>query len=214
MSFNSNMKIAIFGATGGTGQEIVKQALEQGHEITVLVRSPEKLSLNNKKLKIIKGDVLNKEDVLKTIQGNDAVLVALGVKPPSKAKVVGPGTKNIIEAMKAHNVKRLIVESAMFMDDAVRKNSFLISLLTKTFMKGLYADKLVQESAVRESGLKWVIIRPVGLTNKPKTKTYRFGESLKLKGVFPTISRADVADFMLKQLRSDANIQKTVLVAN
>jgi len=207
------MKIAIFGATGGTGQELIKQALEQGHEITALVRDPQKLSFSDQRINILKGDVLNKDDVLKTIQGNDAVLVALGVKPPSKEKVVGPGTKNIIEAMKAHNVKRLIVESAMFMDDAVRKNSFLISLLTKTFMKGLYADKLVQESAVRESDLEWIIVRPVGLSNGHKTEIYRFGENLQLKGMFPTISRADVADFMLKQLSSDANLNKAILVA-
>ena len=207
------MKIAIFGATGGTGKELIKQALEQGHEIIALVRDPQKLSVSDQRVNIIKGDVVNKDDVSKTIQGSDAALVALGVKPPSKTKVVGPGTKNIIEGMKTHKVKRLIVESAMFMDDAVRKNSFLISILTKTFMKGLYADKLVQESAVRESGLEWVIVRPVGLANGPKTEIYRFGETLQLKGVFPTISRADVADFMLKQLSSDANLNKAILVA-
>jgi len=207
------MKIAIFGATGGTGKELVKQTLERGHEITALVRDPQKLSVSDQRVNIIKGDVLNKDDVSKTIQGSDAVLVALGVKPPSKTKVVGPGTKNIIDAMKAHNVKRLIVESAMFMDDAMRKNSFLISLLTKTFMKGLYADKLVQESAVRESGLEWVIVRPVGLSKGHKTEIYRFGENLQLKGMFPTISRADVADFMLKQLSSDTNLNKAILVA-
>ena len=207
------MKIAIFGATGGTGKELVKQTLERGHEITALVRDPQKLSVSDQRVNIIKGDVLNKDDVSKTIQGSDAVLVALGVKPPSKAKVVGPGTKNIIDAMRAHNVKRLIVESAMFMDDAVRKNSFLISLLTKTFMKGLYADKLVQESVVRESGLEWVIVRPVGLSNGHKTEIYRFGENIPLKGMFPTISRADVADFMLKQLSSDTNLNKAILVA-
>ena len=80
-------------------------------------------------------------------------------------------------------------------------------------MKGLYADKLVQESAVRESGLEWVIVRPVGLTNGHKTEIYRFGENLQLKGMFPTISRADVADFMLKQLSSDTNLHKAILVA-
>lgn len=208
------MKIAIFGATGGTGKELIKQALEKGYEITALVRDPQKLSFNDKRVNIIKGDVLDKDDVLKTIQGNDAVLVALGVKPPSKARVVGPGTKNIIESMETHNIKRLIVESAMFMDDTVRKNSFLISLLTKTFMKGIYADKLVQEATVRESGLEWVIVRPVGLANGHKTETYRFGENLKLKGLFPMVSRADVADFMLKQLNSNTNLNKTVLVAN
>lgn len=207
------MKIALFGATGGTGKEIITQALEQGHEITALVRDPQKITINDKRLKIIKGDVLIKDDVSKVVQGSDAVLVALGVKPPSKAKLVGPGTANIIEAMKAHSVKRLIVESAMFMDEAVRQSSFAISLMTKTFMKGLHADKLVQESAVRASGLEWVIVRPVGLSNGPKTGTYRSGEKLKLKGMFPTISRADTADFMLKQLQSDNNLGKAVLVA-
>lgn len=207
------MKISILGATGGTGKEIIKQALEQGHEITALARDPQKLPFNDKRLTVIKGDVLNRDDVLKVVQGNDAVLVALGVKPPSKAKVVGPGTANIIEAMKAQNVKRLVVESAMFMDDAVRKNSFFISLLTKTFMKGPYADKLVQEAVVRDSGLEWVIARPVGLSKGPKTGSYRSGESLKLKGMFPMIARADVADFMLKQLQSDSNLHKAVLIA-
>ncbi len=208
------MKIAIFGATGGTGQALVKQALEKGHRVTVLVRNPEKVEIKHANLLIVKGDVLDAVSVEKAVAGHDAVLVALGVKPPSKAKVVGPGTKNIIEAMKKHGIKRLIVESAMFMDDTVRKNSFLISLLTKTFMKGIYADKLVQEVAVRESGLEWVIVRPVGLANGPKTEIYRFGEGLKLKGLFPMVSRADVADFMLKQLSSNTNLNKAVLVTN
>ena len=208
------MKIIIFGATGGTGQALVKQALEKGHTVTVLARNPEKVEIRHANLSVIKGDVLDTASVEKAIAGHDAVLVALGVKPPSRAVVVGPGTKNIINAMKKHDIKRLIVESAMFMDDTVRKNSFLISILTKTFMKGLYADKLVQEATIRESDMEWVIIRPVGLTNGPKTEIYRFGESLKLKGISPTISRADVADFMLKQLNSNTNIHKAVLVAN
>jgi|SRR3989344_173861 len=208
------MKIAIFGATGSTGKELVKQALEQRYEITILVRNPQKISFDSDGLNIVKGDVLNKDDVSKTVRGNNAVIVALGVKPPSKTKLVGPGTKNIIEAMKAQNVKRIVIESAGFMDDAVRKDNFLISILTKTFMRGLYADKLVQESTVRDSGLEWVIVRPVGLTNGRKTRTYRFGENLKLKRLLPMISRANVADFMLKQLRSDDNLYKAMLIAN
>lgn len=207
------MNIALFGATGGTGKAIIAQALEQGHTITALVRDPQKLSSTDQRVTIIKGDVLNPNDVSKVLQGSDVVVVALGVKPPSKAQVVGPGTKNIIEAMKAHKVQRLVVESAMFMDDVVRKDSLLIALVTKTFMKGPHADKLVQESAVRASGLEWVIVRPVGLSNGPKTGAYSVGEKLKLKGMFPTISRADVADCMLKQLQSDANLHTAVLIA-
>ncbi|PJE65321.1 hypothetical protein COU91_02270 [Candidatus Saccharibacteria bacterium CG10_big_fil_rev_8_21_14_0_10_47_8] len=207
------MKIAIFGATGGTGKELVKQALEQGHEITALVRNPQKLSFTNKRVNIIEGDVLNKDDVSKTIQGNDTVLVALGVKPPSKAKVVGPGTENIIEAMKRYGVKRLVIESAFFMDEKARQKTFT-KILTKTLMKGPYADKLIQEEVVRQSGLEWIIVRPVGLKNGPKTGKYNSGENLKLKGLFQTISRADVADFMLAQLNSNANVNKAVMVSS
>ncbi len=205
------MKIAIFGATGGTGKELVSQALEQGHEITALVRNPQKLSFNDQRVNIIKGDVLNKDEVLKTIQGNDAVLVALGVKPPSKAKVVGPGTKNIIEAMKANNVKRLIVESAMFMDDVLRQRSFLMRLLAATLMKGLYRDKLVQEKAVMESGLDWVIARPTGLTNGAKNG-WQVRNSREA-GMTSRISRANVADFMLKQIKDDSYLRRTVLLS-
>ena len=207
------MKLVIFGATGGTGQQLVQQALEQGHEVTAFMRHPEKFKMPPGRLSVVKGDALNATAVENVVTDQDAVLVALGTKPPSQKAVVGPGTKNILVAMKKHSVHRVIVESAHFMDEAVIKNSFLTSLLIRTFLKGLYADKVVQESAVRASGLEWVIVRPAGLTNGHKTKIYRFGENLQLKGVFPTISRADVADFMLKQLNSESNLHKALLVA-
>ena len=87
------MKIIIFGATGGTGQALVKQALEKGHMITVFVRNPEKVEIKHANLAVIKGDVLDATSVKGAVVGHDAVLVALGVKPPSRAIVVGPGTK-------------------------------------------------------------------------------------------------------------------------
>ena len=117
------MKIIIFGATGGTGQELVKQALEKGHTVTVLARNPAKVEVKHANLSVIKGDVLDATSVENAVTGHGAVLVALGVKPPSRAIVVGPGTKNIINAMKKHGVKRLIVESAMFLA-SIRSRAF------------------------------------------------------------------------------------------
>lgn len=205
------MKLIIFGATGGTGQQLVRQALKQGNSVTAFVRSPEKLNLKNNNLSVIRGDVLDKTAVEKAVQGHDAILVALGVKPPSRKVVVGPGTQNILAAMKKHAIRRIIVESAMFMDEALRQKSFLMRLLIATLMKGLYQDKLVQEKAVMESGLDWVIVRPTALTEGAKSGWQV--RDPREAGMTSRISRANVADFMLKQLKDNSYLRRTVLLS-
>lgn len=205
------MKLIIFGATGGTGQQLVRQALEEGHSVTAYVRSPEKFDIKNANLSIVKGDVLDGVAVEQAVQGHDAVLVALGVRPPSREAVVGPGTQNILAAMKKHTVRRIVVESAMFMDDTLRQNSFLVRLLVATLMKGLYQDKLVQEKVVMESGLDWIIARPTALTNGKKGN-WRIADSQKA-GMTSKISRASVADFMLKQVKDNSYLRRVVLLS-
>jgi len=201
------MKIAVFGATGPTGQQLVKITLQKGHKVTVLARTPEKLTMQDKNLTVMKGDALNYEDVEKAVIGQDAVLSALGVKPPSREKVVGPAVKNIIRAMKAHKVDRLIVESAFFMDEKVRKGIF-VKLLNATFMKGLYEDKKEQNKALFSSNLKWTEVQPTMLTNGPKGK---YKADVK-PGMFSKISRANVADFMLQELVDGNFIGKAVMI--
>lgn len=205
------MKLVIFGATGGTGQQLVRQALEQGHSVTAFARSPEKLDIKDSKLSVVKGDVLDKAAVEKTVKGHDAVLVALGVKPPSQKTVVGPGTRNILDAMKKHGVHRVVVESAMFMDDALRSKSLPLRLMTATMMKGPRRDKLTQEKMVMESGLDWIIARPTMLTNGAKSG-WRVRDASEV-GMSAKISRADVADFMLKQVKDDPYVGRAVLLS-
>lgn len=195
----------------GTGQQLVQQALEQGHSVTAFVRSPEKLNIKNNSLSVIMGDVLDKAAVENAVQGHDAVLVALGVKPPSRKAVVGPGTQNILAAMKKHGVRRIIVESAMFMDDALRQRSFLMRLLVATLMKGLYRDKLVQEKAVIESGLDWVIARPTGLTNGAKSGWQV--RDPREAGMTSRISRSNVADFILQQVKDNSYLRRAILLS-
>lgn len=202
------MKIAIFGATGPSGQQLLQQALQKGYSVTALVRNPAKLTVHDKNLTIIKGNALNYDDVDKTVKGQDVVLSTLGVKPPSREKVVGPAIGNIIRAMTNHNVKRLIVESAFFMDESARKNPFT-NLLTVTFMKGLYEDKKVQNEALRKSELDWTEVQPTMLTNGPKSK-YRINVR---PGMFSKISRANVADFMLKQVKDNSYLQQAILLS-
>ncbi len=201
------MKVAIFGATGPTGQQLVKQALQKGYNVTVLARNPSKIANENKNLTVIKGDALSYEDVEKTVKGQDAVLSALGVKPPSREKVVGPAMKNIIRAMKEHRVERIIVDSAFFMDEEVRKGIF-VKLLNATFMKGLYEDKKEQNKALAESNLKWTEVRPTMLTNGGKSK-YKIDVK---PGMFSKISRANVADFMLNQITENDFVKKAVTI--
>lgn len=201
------MKVVIFGATGPTGQQLVKLALQKGHAVTVFVRTPEKITMHDKNLTVIKGDALNYEDVEKAVIGQNVVLSTLGVKPPSREKVVGPAIKNIIKAMKNHKIDRLIVESAFFMDETVRKGTF-VKLLTATFMKGLYEDKKEQNKALYQSNLKWTEVRPTMLTNGPKSK-YKVDVN---PGMFSKISRANVADFMLNELTNGSFIKKAVII--
>ncbi len=201
------MKVVIFGATGPTGQQLVKLALQKGHLVTVLARTPEKITIHDKNLTVIKGDALNYEDVEKAVTSQDGVLSTLGVKPPSRAKVVGPAVKNIIKAMKTHKVDRLIVESAFFMDEEVRKGIF-IKLLNATFMKGLYEDKKEQNKILQESSVDWTEVRPTMLTNGQKTK-YKIDVK---PGMFSKISRANVADFMLNQISDTTFVKKAVII--
>ncbi|MEP7037968.1 MAG: SDR family oxidoreductase [Acidobacteriota bacterium] len=203
------MKIAIFGSTGGTGRELVRQALELGHEVTAFARSPEKLDdLKRENLRIVKGDVVNYADVEKAAAGQEAVLSALG-SPTLKAgdTTLSDGTKNIIEAMEADGVKRFVCETSLGVGDSYDQPGFLfMKVLVPLFLKNAFADKQIQEKYIKASNLDWIIVRPGGLTNGEKTGEYRHGLDKDISG---RISRADVAEFMLKQLQSDEYLHKT-----
>lgn len=202
------MKIVVFGATGGTGKQLVQQALGQKHEVTAFVRNPAKLDIKHENLRVFQGNILDKSDLEKAMMGKDAVLSTLGARSIlKKTSVISEGTKNIIAAMKKHKVKRLIFESAFGVGES-RSKAGLLGKVDNIVLKNIFADKVKQEEYIRKSGLDWVIVRPAILTNGPKKGTYRTGEDIKIR-FFATISRADVSDFMLKQLSQDDYIRKT-----
>lgn len=206
------MKVAVFGATGKTGIQVVQQALEQGHTVCAFVRDPKKITIVNEKLEVVVGDILNPQTVDGGISGVDAVLLALGSDKP----VLAQGTKNIIDAMKKHSVRRLIVESSYPMSGTPQGLAFLKSVgMTDKQIQGVKPitdDKIAQEKAVAESGLDWIIVRPLMLTDGEKTGQYRAGETLDVKPG-DNISRADVADFMLKSISDDTWFRKTVTLS-
>jgi len=204
------MKLIIFGSTGDTGRQVVTQALEQGHEVTAFARNPEKLDQKHEKLQIEKGNVLDFASVERAIQGQDVVLCTLGLPPMDKSNLRANGTKNIIRAMEKTGVKRLICQSSDGVGESSDTLPFLMKYLIVPFMlRRAFADHEIQENYIKESQLDWIIVRPVALTDGEHTGSYQHGYTADNKTVKFKISRADTADFMLKQLADNNYLHKT-----
>lgn len=204
------MKLIIFGSTGGTGRKLVEQALERGYEVTAFVRNPKKLSQKHGRLTIVQGDVLDPESVEKAIKGHDAVICALGQPPKDKTNLRTNGTKNIVHAMEKASVKRLICQSTAGAGDSRNTLPFMMRyLIVPLFLRRVWADHEMQEEIVKESHLDWTVARPAALTDDDFTGVYQEDYSADNRTVTSKISRADTADFMLKQLADDSYLHKT-----
>lgn len=201
------MRILVLGATGGTGRCIVQQALEQGFEVTAFARRP--LGSASERLRALQGDVLDPAQLEVAVAGQRAVLWAIGAKPWSRAArhLCSDGTHNLVRTMQAAKVERLVCESALGVGDS--RTAGLYARMLRLILRARVRDKERQEEIIRSSGLEWTIVRPTILTNGPRTGHYRVGKDLQV-GLFPRISRADVADFMLKALGDDSYIRKAV----
>ena len=204
------MKLLIFGATGPTGQQLLRQALEQGHQVTALARRPSALGIQHPLLNPIPGDILDVASVESAVAGQDAVLSALGVRKWMKNTILSDGTRNILQAMTRHGVRRFICETSLGVGDSKNDlgkafNWFFLPVL----LKNVFADKEIQERYIQESDLDWTIVRPTYLDDGPLTGNYQVWTGRKPADVTNRISRADTAHFMLKQLITDTYVRKT-----
>jgi len=202
------MKLIIFGSTGSIGHHLVQQALEQGYSVTAFTRDASKLDVKNEQVNIVVGNVLDPLSVDDAVTGHDVVLCSLGAG--MKGGVRSEGTKNIIHAMQQSGVKRFICQSSLGVGDS-RNN---LTLFWKYFMFGLllrkaYQDHVYQEQYVSQSELDWTIIRPGEFTDGDHTGQYKHGFSAADRSLKLKISRADVADFMLKQINDKTYLYKT-----
>jgi uncharacterized protein YbjT (DUF2867 family) len=196
------MRILVIGATGGSGREIVKQALERGHDVVAMVRKPSKVKTTHEHLRVVQGDVMDAASVDAAMQGCDAVVCALGHKRwLGPSKTLSEGTRNIVRAMEKHGVKRLVVETSLGVGDSFGRLGVVFTVFTMSIILPFYFyDKLRQERIVRASSLDWVIVRPGQLLSFPKRGKYKHGPRVG-NYLWPVlIARADVADFMLNQL--------------
>ena len=204
------MKLLIFGSTGGTGRELVKQALDQGHSVTAYARHAAKIEdIQHSHLRIVYGDVLEPAAVESAVAGQEAVLIAIGAGA-KRTTLREEGTRNIVEAMQGNGVKRLICQSSLGVGDSRANLPFFTKyIIVAVFLRHAFADHERQEAVIRQSSLDWTIVRPPHLKDGPRTEAYRHGfpsTDTRIKG---WISRADVADFMLKQLVDDTYLHQT-----
>ena len=206
------MKLIVVGATGGTGQHLVKQALAQGHVVTAFVRNPAKFGVNHPGLRIVQGDVMDAASIEQAVSGHDAVLAALGAPASDAYKVRSEGTRNIISAMEKTGVRRLVCQTSLGYGDSLqvldRTPFYFRHIIVPFFLRRAFADHQLQEDLIQRSCLDWIIVRPGNLTDGERTGRYRHGFSASDKTITVNISRADVADFMLSQLSDGAYLRK------
>ncbi len=204
------MDLAIFGATGGTGRHLVEQALAAGHRVTVLVRNPAARTVQHERLRVVQGDARDPARVAAIIPSQDAVLSAIGTNARGPVTNCADATRHILTAMTHENVRRLIVLSAYGAADS--HDGGLYTRLVWLLQKDKMADKDRMEELLRHSALDWTLVRPPALTNGPRTQQYHTGTGLRMK-VTSRISRADVADFMLRQVANATFVRQAPAIA-
>lgn len=202
-------RILILGATGGTGRRLVDEALERGWTVTALVRDPARLPIQHERLRIVKGDVLDAGAVDAAVQGQDAVVSALGHRRYlGPTRILSEGTRLVLGAMEKHRVPRLVCETSLGIGDSAGRLGLLYTLFVIPVILPFYFwDKARQERLIAASAMEWVIVRPGALTNSGKRGARRQGRGVGSLLWTVKIARADVAAFMLDQLTSDAYLR-------
>jgi putative NADH-flavin reductase len=207
------MKLAVIGATRGIGRCLVELALEEGHEVTALVRNPDRLDTTARQLSVVQGDILDAAAVKKSLEGNDAVCTAIGIGPTRKpVTVFSEGIRIVVAAMQATGMRQLACITGIGAGDSKNHGGFFYDrIINPLLLKTIYADKDREESVVKASDVEWVIIRPGFLTNGPLTGQYRV--LTDLAGMTAgKISRKDVAHFVLTELAEKKYVGQTPLL--
>lgn len=209
------MKLTIFGASGRTGRPLVTQALEAGHQVSVLVRTPSKLPIQHENLTVIQGDIRNAEQVETAVAGADAVLSVLGPTSSAPDYQVSQGTAHILAAMGQHGIRRLVISAGAGVgdpEDAPKLANKLINLLLRLVSRHVYEDMKRTVDLVRASDLDWTVVRVPMLTAEPATGQIK--AAYVGKGMGMRITREDMAHFMLQQAADARYIRQAPAISN
>jgi putative NADH-flavin reductase len=209
-----DMNLIIFGATGRTGKPLVEQALAAGHKVTAYVRDANKLGSTHPNLKVVTGNLNETQKMAEAMAGQDAVLVALGQVKGGSKTIMEEAAKSITTTMNKVGVRRLITLTGAGVaqpgDEPKLFNKFM-SFMLNTLAKDVLKDSAKHAEIVRSSGLDWTVVRVPMLTDGERKGKYRVGKVGIDDG--PRISRADVADFMLKQVQDKSYIGKSPVIS-
>jgi putative NADH-flavin reductase len=207
------MNLVVFGATGGTGCLVVEQALAASHTVTAVARNPSAVAIQHQQLTLIRGDVLDPATIAQPIAGQDAVVSAIGVRDRAPTTLYSAGIAHIMAAMQAASVCRLVSVSASGLDPGPGIVRWLAKRLLWRLFRHAYTDMACMEAAVKASAMDWTIVRPPRLLDKPPAGKYRIATNEHLPGAW-TISRADLADYIVTHLDDPASYRAIVEVAS
>lgn len=209
------MKITVIGASTGVGFETVKRALQRNHIVTTLSRSEINLS-GYKNLTTIKGSALIKEDLAKSTEHADAVIVALGTGNSMKPTTLYSDFASLLADLQHETNTQIpcIVVTGFGAGESGGYNSFVMKIFFKLLLKDVYADKTKMEEIIAHSTMKWIIVRPGVLKDKPLTENYRVETTLSKSVNIGSINRSDVADFLVKQAESPTEVYKYPALSN
>lgn len=206
------MKILVIGAGGRTGRAVVEQALSAGHEVTAFVHKANEYNLTH--VRVIEGDAADSAAMDAAVLGQDAVIDTIGGKTPYKETTLeSNAASTIITAMQRNGVRRLVVSSMLGVAESKANASIFLRLLVATFLRGADKDKAAMESAVKSSGLDWVILRPAILTDDSAKGNIRVFDAVTGEKAHK-ITRADLASFMIARTSGSEYLHQAVTIAN
>ncbi|PZT68826.1 epimerase [Streptomyces sp. SW4] len=209
------MKLTVFGATGGVGQEIVRQALSAGHQVTAVVRDPARLPLTGEGLEVFRADLTDPAALRPAVAGREAVLSGLGARTRKDAGVATRLTRSVLGAMEAEGVRRLVVVSAAPLGPEPEGEGLLdrgVRGIVSAVLRDVYADLREMEAELARSAVDWTVVRPPRLQDKPVSGRYRtVVGGTPVRGRY--LSRADVAHAMLAMVEDARTVRQGVGVA-
>lgn len=209
------MKVIVFGATGSVGRLAVEGLLADGHAVTAFARHPEVVEFGHPGLRLCAGDALNMQDVSQAVAGQDAVVVTLGAGASRKSRIRSGGTRTIIAAMRDHGVRRLVCQSTLGAHESwANLNFFWKRIMFGLLLRPVHRDHELQETLVRKSGLDWTIVRPSAFSDGPASGLFREGFGPSERGLALKIARADIADFLRRQVVERGYIGRAVAISN
>jgi putative NADH-flavin reductase len=203
------MRVLVLGASGATGREVVRQALAQELSVTAFVRDPSRLKIDGTTVRVVQGNVSDYASVASAVEGQDAIISTLGVgRPLHSDPIVIEGVRHVLRAMEHHGVSRLVYLSFIGVRDSRAAAGPVIRYIARFPLRHEIADHEAKEAAIQSSRCEWTIVRAPKLSNGPPTGRYREGEDIVARSLFPVLSRADVADFLLRQLHDRTYVRK------